>query len=68
VEYRNGHGYGGRYIPPEAIRAPAGTPARLIPPVVEAQGHAAQGVFPDGEVIALIAAYTTGQRRLFWPS
>jgi hypothetical protein len=67
-EYLAGRGFGGRYIPPEAIRAlalppaerateraPATTPARP-----SAAGNATlDGGFPGSEVTAMIAAYSS---------
>lgn len=61
--YRSGQGYGGRYVPPEAIRALA-APEGPVPAGPDAAArHAAAGCtgFPAGEVIALIAAYRNGR-------
>jgi hypothetical protein len=69
-EYRQGWGYGGRYVPPEAIRALAAAPA------ARAAGHpgwarpgaapdAAPGApFPGGPVTEMIAAYRAGRLSL----
>lgn len=70
-QYRRGQGYGGRFIPPEAIRAlasPAGAVARNQ--VSWASGPQAEGgpapaagspVFPGSAVTARLAAYRSGQ-------
>jgi hypothetical protein len=75
-EYRNGIGYGGRYIRPEAIRALAATvddltqaqtpapPASLLPAAARTAADSAVAVFPGGEVSSMIAAYHAGQRTL----
>ncbi len=73
-DYLNGRGYGGRYIPPEAIRALADKQAadtgRQIPadgfdgqpePGVPAGRLDSQISFPGGIVISLISAYRTGR-------
>jgi hypothetical protein len=61
-EYLAGHGFGGRYIPPEAIRALALPPEqhpRTTPPArSRAAGKA--GTFPGGEVTSMIDAYHAG--------
>jgi Zeta toxin len=69
-EYLAGHGFGGRYIPPEAIRAlavspanratdqaPAAAPARLF----TADNAPLNGRFPSGEVTGMIAAFRAGK-------
>lgn len=63
-EYRAGRGYGGRYIPPEAIRALAGAPAcpPIATPDTGAGGGEAPGELPGSEVTSLLAAYACGQR------
>jgi hypothetical protein len=64
-EYLAGHGFGGRYIPPEAIRALALPPARHAPPATPARKPPSSvvrddGRFPGGEVTSMIAAYHAG--------
>jgi Zeta toxin len=75
-EYRSGRGYGGRYVPPEAIRAladmpcgrkqqhpVAGTAARGY--LIAAGGARSSGQeFPGGEVTYMIASYRAGQQTL----
>jgi Zeta toxin len=73
-EYRRGHGYGGRRIPAEAIRALAGPAAAEVRNRIRwASGARAAGVAPNapGElgfagsaVTAMLAAYRAGQRTL----
>jgi hypothetical protein len=75
-DYRNGVGYGGRYVRPEAIRALAITanalthaqaeaPSSAVPPLGSGPGGHAAGVsFPGGEVTGMIAAYRAGQLSL----
>ena len=70
-EYQQGRGYGGRYIPPEAIRAltgPAVTGARSsirwvsgAEPASVTAGAARGGGLPGGAVGAMISAYRRGQ-------
>lgn len=70
-EYQQGRGYGGRYIPPEAIRAltgPAVTGARSsirrvsgAEPAGVTAGTARGGGLPGGAVGAMISAYRRGQ-------
>jgi hypothetical protein len=67
-QYRLGHGYGGRFIPPEAIRALAGTTPEPSGPATGTSAMAAAGTHAEtppkadraGEVIDLIASYLTG--------
>ena len=70
-EYRRGRGYGGRPIPPEAVRAlagPATADARAsirrvcgAEPASVTAGGARGGGLPGGAVAAMIAAYRRGQ-------
>jgi Zeta toxin len=64
-EYRRGRGYGGRYVPPEAIRALACSPAAEErsnwAPV---SGGAWDVWFPGGEVTGMIDAWRTGRMTL----
>jgi hypothetical protein len=70
-EYRQGRGYGGRYLPPDAIRAldgPAATAARDsirwvsgAEPASVTAGGARQGGLPVGAVSAMIDTYREGQ-------
>ena len=70
-EYRRGRGYGGRPIPPEAVRALAGPAAadalasiRWVSgaePASVTAGGARGGGLPGGAVAAMIAAYRRGQ-------
>lgn len=70
-EYQHGRGYGGRHIPPEAIRAltgPAVTRARDsirwvsgTEPASVTAGTARGGGLPGGAVAAMISAYRRGQ-------
>lgn len=64
-EYLAGRGFGGRYIPPEAIRALALPPERAssttMPVLRSPAGQARhEGRFPGGEVISMIDAYHAG--------
>jgi Zeta toxin len=67
-QYRRGHGYGGRFIPPEAIRALADTtpePARAATgtspiAVSGTHGETPPTADPAGEVNDLIGSYVTG--------
>jgi Zeta toxin len=62
--YRADRGYGGRYIPPEAIRALAHTaPASPLPPGGTG-GNGGQEASASSEVADLITAYASGQRSL----
>ena len=66
-QYRAGLGYGGRYIPPEAIRALAdtlGLAATTLGDTGGAGDSAAPGQFPGNEITTLLAAYICGQRSL----
>ena len=60
-EYLSGRGFGGRYIPPEAIRALALPGANRIPAKLSAASSAPpDGRFPRGEVTEMIGAYRAG--------
>jgi hypothetical protein len=60
-EYLAGRGFGGRYIPPEAIRALALPRAERVAARFSAVGNAAPGGgFPRGEVAEMIGAYHAG--------
>jgi len=60
-EYLAGRGFGGRYIPPEAIRALALPRAKSAPARLCAVGNAPpDGRFPRGEVTEMIGAYHAG--------
>ncbi len=74
-EYRNGIGYGGRYIRPDAIRALAASTGSLaaaqaasaagLPPLAAAlDDQSARAAFPGGAVTGMIAAYQAGQLSL----
>jgi Zeta toxin len=73
-EYEHGRGYGGRYLPPDAIRAldgPAATAARDsirwvsgAEPASVTAGQARRGGLPGGAVAAMIDAYRRGQLSL----
>ncbi|MBV9795423.1 MAG: zeta toxin family protein [Actinobacteria bacterium] len=73
-EYRQGRGYGGRYLPPDAIRAldgPAATAARDsirwvsgAEPASVTAGRTRRGGLPGGAVSAMIDAYRRGQLSL----
>ncbi|HEY0719381.1 MAG TPA: hypothetical protein VGD68_17340 [Streptosporangiaceae bacterium] len=70
-EYRQGHGFGGRPLPPDAIRAlgsPAAAAARDsirwvsgAEPASVTAGHTRSGGLPGGAVAAMIDAYRRGQ-------
>jgi len=65
ADYRRGVGHGGRYIPPEAIRALAGRPRPGPPASTDATVTAAAGTtMPEGlgagPLAGLIAAYRSG--------
>jgi hypothetical protein len=70
-EYQQGHGYGGRLLPPDAIRAlygPATAAARDsirwvsgAEPASVTAGSARHGGLPGGAVAAMIDAYRRGQ-------
>ena len=64
-EYLAGRGFGGRYIPPEAIRALALPAQQRAPTTAPARPSAAgntlrNGGFPGGEVTSMIDAYHAG--------
>ncbi len=68
-EYLSGRGFGGRYIPPEAIRAlalPSAERATERAPATPrgrlsiASKHPLNGMFPSSEVTGMIDAYRTG--------
>jgi len=66
-EYLQGWGHGGRYIPPEAIRALAATQATDRPDRVERAVPAAvtsDAAFPSGPVTEMIASYRAGHLSL----
>jgi hypothetical protein len=70
-EYRQGRGYGGRYLPPDAIRALSGPAAsaardsiRWVSGAESASvtaGSTRRGGLPGGAVAAMIDAYRRGQ-------
>ena len=74
AEYEQGRGYGGRYLPPDAIRAldgPAATAARDsirwvsgAEPASVTAGQTRRGGLPGGAVAAMIDAYRRGQLSL----
>lgn len=60
-EYLAGRGFGGRYIPPEAIRALVLPRAKSEPARLRTVGNAPpDGRFPAGEVTEMIGAYHAG--------
>ncbi len=73
-QYRRGRGYGGRYIPPEAIRAltptrpdPASPASGTGPDASSSASRDNSGLPPDisrGEVTELISSYRAGDRTL----
>lgn len=64
-EYRRGRGYGGRYIPAEAIRALAASPGdEARSNCVPAGGGAWDAWFPGGEVADMIDAWRAGRMSL----
>jgi hypothetical protein len=71
-EYRAGRGYGGRYIPPEAIRALALPPyerGNWITTTAESRaidrlGAQRTAMFPSSEVTEMVAAYHAGKINL----
>jgi len=71
-EYRRGRGDGGRYVPPETIRAlargPAGWPpdgvARLLGDSPAPGGNMPTGVSSGSEVTVMIGAYLAGEMAL----
>jgi hypothetical protein len=64
-EYRAGRGHCGRYIPPGAIRALAGSPGEQArSDWVPASGGAWDVWFPGGEVTGMIDAWRAGQMTL----
>jgi Zeta toxin len=73
-EYRQGRGYGGRYLPPDAIEALAGPAASAArdsirwvsgaEPASVTAGSARRGGLPGGAVAAMIDAYRRGQLSL----
>jgi hypothetical protein len=72
-EYRTGRGFGGRYIPPEAIRALALPPAERACTTTPARRPAAgslqqNGGFPGSEVTSIVAAYHAGTISLADPT
>ena len=67
-EHRQGHGYGGRYIPAEAIRALADDPGRgpvqdIVPGLPDVP-DSAQNLGVPGEVTMMIWAYLAGEMTL----
>jgi hypothetical protein len=61
-EYRSGRGHGGRYVPPEAIRALAYSPAaEERSNWAPASGGAWDAWFPGGEVTGMIDAWRAGR-------
>lgn len=75
-EYRSGHGYGGRYVPPEAIRALANMPSTRKQqhqaagtaahdyPITAGSARSSGQEFPVGEVTHMIASYRASQQTL----
>jgi hypothetical protein len=64
-EYRLGRGHGGRYIPPDAIRALASSPGDETPGDWAAERGGARDIwFPGGEVTGMIDAWRAGQMTL----
>ncbi|HEY0934962.1 MAG TPA: hypothetical protein VGD91_14605, partial [Trebonia sp.] len=73
-EYRPGHGYGGRYLPPDAIRALSGPAASAARDSIRwvsgadsasvTAGSTRRGGLPGGAVAAMIDAYRRGQLSL----
>jgi hypothetical protein len=67
-EYRNGRGFGGRYVPPEAIRAlanAAGSPEAWTAPASSDGGSGGLlGVAATGGAADMIASYLSGQLTL----
>ena len=67
-QYRHGHGYGGRFIPPQAIRALADTTPEPAGPATGTSAMATPGTDQEGthragpasEVIELVNSYLTG--------
>lgn len=65
-QYHQGHGYGGRFIPPEAIRALADTKPHPAPPLTRTAEAGPSGkdstrqADPAAEVTELISSYLTG--------
>jgi hypothetical protein len=64
-EYRQGRGHGGRFIPPEAIRAlaghPAGCPVQDIVPCLPEAADSGRDLVVPGEVATMIWAYLAGE-------
>ncbi len=67
-EYRQGRGYGGRFVPAEAIRALADDPGRRpvqdIVPGLPDVPDSAQDLGVSGEVATMIRAYLAGEMTL----
>jgi len=66
-EYRQGRGYSGRYIPPEAIRALAGaaeSPETRATPARSAASHIEPADDPSDDIAGMLTSYRTGQLTL----
>ena len=67
-EYRQGRGYGGRFIPAEAIRAladdPASCPVQDIVPCLPEAADSGRDLVVPGEVTTMIRAYLAGEMTL----
>jgi predicted kinase len=67
-EYRQRRGYGGRFIPPAAIRAlagaPAGCPVQDVVPCLPEAADSGRDLVVPGEVATMIRAYLAGEMTL----
>jgi len=67
-EYRQGRGYGGRFIPASAVRAladaPASCPVRDVVPCLPEAADSGRDLVAQGEVTTMIRAYLAGEMTL----